>query len=119
MQPLQLTLGTGIGALEAALRLPKPVEKRYLDFGGAFLQGDAFFCQLDTGQLPLRDGHLLEVELLSPRLGLPFGFQIVAKLLKFLEVFAGQHDGAGAEAVTEAVEPDSRFPLGSLGAGGL
>ena len=94
-------------------------EQRDLDFGGGFLGYNAFFGHFDTGEFPLRDGHLLDVELLGPRGGLPFGFQVVAKLLEVVGVFAGQHDGAGAQSVTEGVQLDGCFSLGSLGAGRL
>ena len=46
---------------------------------------------------------------------MPFGLEVVAELLKFLGLLAGQHDGAGAETVTEGVEADGRFSLGSFG----
>ena len=80
---------------------------------------DAFFGQLDTSEFPLRDGHLLDVELLGPGFWVPFGFQVVAELVEFLGVFAGQHDGAGAEAVTEGVHANRRFAFGSFWAGRL
>src|SRR6202163_4714401 len=47
---------------------------------------------------------------------MPFDFQIVAKLMEFGGIFARQHDGAGAESVTEGVHADSSFTLGGLGA---
>jgi len=96
LQTLKLTLRLGIGALQAALRLPEPLEQRDLDFGGGFLRYDAFFGQLDTSEFPLRDGHLLDVELLGPGFWVAFGFEVVAELVEVVGVFAGQHDGAGA-----------------------
>src|SRR5579859_6880814 len=47
---------------------------------------------------------------------MPFGFQIVAELMELGGVFARQHDGAGAETVTEGVHAARSFTLGSLGA---
>jgi hypothetical protein len=59
---------------------------------------------------------LFDVKLLGPGLGMPFDFQIVAKLSEFLGVFARQHDGAGAKSVTEGVHANSSLSLGCLGA---
>jgi len=74
---------------------------------------------LHAPQFPLRNGHLLHIELFGASEGLPFGFQIVTKLQEFLGVFGRQHDGARAESVTEGVEPDCRFSLRGSGAGRL
>ena len=72
---------------------------------------------LHAVELPLGDGHLLDVELLGPGLGLPFGFQVVTKLVEFFSILAGQHNGAGAKAVLEGVHADSSFTLGGPGTG--
>jgi hypothetical protein len=108
-----------IGALQTALRLPEPVEKGELGFGGGGLLEDTCLSQLHARQFPLRDRHLLQIELGGSRFGAPFAFQIVAELVEFLAAFAGEDDGAGAEAVPERVHADSRLTLGSLGSGGL
>ena len=97
MEALQLTLRAGVGALQAALRLPEAVEERNLDLGCASLENDAFFGSLDARELPLRDRHLLEVEVLGSRLWLPFGFEVVAELVEVVGIFTGEDDGAGAK----------------------
>ena len=43
LKTLELTLRSGIGAFQAALRLPKPVEEGKLDFGGEGLLEDTCF----------------------------------------------------------------------------
>ena len=113
LQTLQLTLRPGIGALQAVLALPKLVDERDLEGGPGFLRQDAFLGDFHARKFPLRDCHLLHIELFGPRLRLPFGFQIAAKLVEFPGVFGGQHDGAGAKTVAEGVHANSRFCLGS------
>jgi len=119
LHTLQLPLRSGIGALEAALTLPEPIEEGNLSSGAIGFAEDIRLTHFHARQFPLRDRHLLEIELFGPGLGLPFGFEIVAKAMEFLTVFAGQDDGAGAKAVTEGVEADSGLSLGSFGAGRL
>jgi hypothetical protein len=103
LQALQLALPAGIGALQAALRAPQTVEERDLVCGAQVLAEDIDLAYFEARQFPLRDGHLLQIELLGPGAGLPFGFQIVTKAMEFLAVLGGQDDGAGAKAVTERV----------------
>ena len=73
------------------------LEERYLDLGCAVLHCDAFFGSLDAGEFPLRDRHLLEVEVLGSGLGLPLGFEVVAELVEVVGIFTGEDDGAGAK----------------------
>ena len=75
---------------------------------------DAFLGDFDARQFPLRDRHLLDVELFGSGLRLPFGFELIAKLMEVLGFLARQHDGAGAKSVTEGVELAGFFSLGSL-----
>jgi hypothetical protein len=115
LKSLQVALRSGIGALETALGLPKAVEPGELRFGVVILE-DIYLNDFHSGQFPLRDRHLLDIELFGPGLGMPFEFQIVAKVVEFGGIFARQHDGAGAESVTEGIHADSRFALGGFGA---
>ena len=119
LQTLQLALRSGVGALEAALGLPEPVEHGELGCGLRHVREDGCFPYFHAAQFPLRDRHLLDIELFGPGLGIPFGFEIVAKLIEFLAIFARQHDGAGAKSVTEGVHADSSLTLGSFGASRL
>src|SRR5712671_5600335 len=119
IKTFELTLRPGIGAFQTALRLPQAVEEGKMGFGGGGLLNDTGLSHLHAGQFPLRNRHLLQIELRRPRLGLPFTLQIVAELIEFLAAFAGQDDGMGAKAVTERVHADSRLSLGSPGAGGF
>jgi hypothetical protein len=119
LQALEVALRSGIGALEAALGLPEAVEHGELGLGLGFVGEDIDLAYFHAVQFPLRDGHLLDVELLGPGLGVPFGFQIVAKLMEFLGILAREHNGAGAKAVLEGVHADCRFSFGSFGAGRL
>ena len=102
MKALELTLRSGIGAFQAALRLPKPIEEGKLFFGGEALLEDTCLSHFHARQFPLRDRHLLQIELGGPRFRLPFAFQIVAELVEFLAAFAGEDDGSGAKAVPES-----------------
>ena len=88
MKALELTLRSGIGAFEAALRLPKPIEEGKLFFGGEALLEDTCLGHFHARQFPLRDRHLLQIKLRRPRFRLPFVFQIVTELIEFLVVFA-------------------------------
>ena len=119
METLHLTLRSGIGALQAALRLPEPVEQRDLVFGGCVLREDVYLTHFHAGQFPLGDRHLFDIELLGPALRLPFGFQIITELIEFNAAFAGQDYGAGAKAVSKGVQADGGLSLGSFGAGRL
>ena len=119
MQTLQFPLRSGIGALQAALTLPEPVEEGDLSCGAGGLPEDIRLAHFHARQFPLRDRHLLQIELFGPGVRLPFGFQIVAKLMEFVAVLAGQHDGAGAKAVTEGVQANDGLSFGGPGAGGL
>ena len=119
LKTLELTLRSGIGAFQTALRLPQPVEEGKLGFGGEGLLEDTGFGHFHARQFPLRDCHLLQIELCRPRLRLPFAFQIVAELVEFLAVFAGQDNGASAKAVPEGVHADGSLTFGSLGASGF
>ena len=48
------------------------------------------------GEFPLRDRHLLDVEVLGSRLGAPFGFEVVAELVEGVGIFTGQDYSPGA-----------------------
>jgi len=78
---------------------------------------DAFLGYFDARQFPLRDGHLLEVEMFGSGLRLPFGLEVIAELMEILGFFGRQHDGGGAKSVTEGVHFAGLFSLGSLWAG--
>jgi hypothetical protein len=119
LETLQLALGSGIGALQAALGLPETVEQGELVLGIVGIFEEIYLTYFHANQFPLRDCHLLDVELFGPGLGMPFDFEVVAELSEFLAVFARQHDGAGAKSVTEGVHADSSLSLGSFGAGRL
>ena len=56
---------------------------------------------LHAVELPLGDGHLLDVELFGGGARAPFEFQVLAKLVKIAAVLAGQHHGFGAKAVPD------------------
>ena len=103
MKTLQFTLRSGIGALQAALRLPQPVEEGKLGFGGEGLLEDTCFAYFYARQFPLRDRHLLQIKLRRPRLRFPFVFQIVTELIEFLVIFAGQDDLFGGQAEFQRV----------------
>jgi hypothetical protein len=60
---------------------------------------------------------LLNVELFGPRLRLPFGFEVVAKLVELIAILTGKDHGSGAKAVAEGVHADGRLSFGSCGAG--
>jgi hypothetical protein len=62
LKALELTLRSGIGAFQAALRLPKPVEKGKLGIGGEALLEDTCLSHFHAGQFPLRDRHLLQIK---------------------------------------------------------
>src|SRR5438045_5868534 len=117
LKALKLALGSGIGTLKATLGLPETVEQGELILGAIGIFEEIYLAYFHAGQFPLRDRHLFDIELFGPRLGMPFDFEIVAKLSERLTVFARQHDGAGAKSVTEGVHADSSFSLGCLGAG--
>ena len=101
------------------MSLPETVEQRDLVLGAVGILENINFAHFQADQFPLGNRHLFYVELLSPGLGLPFDFQIVAKLIEFLTIFARQHDGAGAKAMSEGVHANSSLSLGCLGAGRL
>jgi hypothetical protein len=84
--------------LEFALR--SGMRALHLVLGGGGLPKDVYLADFHARQFPMGDRHLFHVELLGPGLGMPFGLQIVAELMKLLAVFAGQNDAAGAKAVT-------------------
>ena len=117
LDSFQFALCAGKGALHAALCLPDAVEQRDLDFGACNFPIDVSFAHFHTSEFPLADGHLFEVEEFRAGTGLPFLFEKVTEAIEFLAVLAGKDDGAGAEAVTEGVQPDSCLALGSAGAG--
>jgi hypothetical protein len=96
--------------------LPETVQERELGFGAIHIVKNCCFSDFHADQFPLGDRHLLDIELFGPRLRRPFNFQVVAKLIEFGAIFARQHDGAGAETVTEGVHANCSFTLGSLGA---
>ncbi|HYW48706.1 MAG TPA: hypothetical protein VE959_37930 [Bryobacteraceae bacterium] len=112
----KLAHGPGKGALHAVLSLPEAVEEEDLRLGLELLPVDVFLGGIHAGKFPVVDGHLFEIEALGGGFGLPFGFQAIAKLLKFLGVFAGEDDPAGAKAVTQGVEANGGLSLGSFGA---
>jgi hypothetical protein len=101
LETLQLSLRSGIGTLQAALGLPQAIEEA--DLVGVVLE-NVDFAYFQARQFPLRDGHLLQIELFGTGAGLPFGFQIVAQLMEFLAILGRQDDGAGAQAVTEGFQ---------------
>src|SRR5438045_7003926 len=116
LKALKLALGSGIGTLKATLGLPETVEQGELILGAIGIFEEIYLAYFHAGQFPLRDRHLFDIELFGPGLGMPFDFEIVAKLSEFLAVLARQHDGAGAKSVTEGVHADSSLTLGSFGA---
>ena len=118
LDSFEFTLGAGIGSLHAALRAPKTVEKGNLDFGARDFVVDIDLADFHASQFPLRNGHLLKVKEFGSGTGLPFAFENVAEALKFLAVFTRKDDGAGAQAMTEGIQPDSCFSLRSSGARG-
>jgi hypothetical protein len=117
LKTLQFPLRSGVGALHPGLRLPEPVEQQSLSFGGGVFLENPGFAYFHPRQFPLRDCHLLQIELFGSGSRLPFGFQIVAKLMKFQVVFAWKDDGTGAKAVPQRIQADGGFSRGSLGAG--
>jgi hypothetical protein len=74
LQTLEITLGSGVGTLQTVLALPEFIDEGDLALRGEFLVEEALLGYFDARQFPLRDRHLLDVELLGPRLWLPFGF---------------------------------------------
>src|SRR5215831_15942832 len=112
-------LRPGIPTLQTDLGLPEPVEKRDLDFDRSGFAEQICFTQFHTRQFPLRDGHLLQIELFRPGPWAPFSLQIPAKMLKFLVIFARQNNSAGTEPMAEPVEANGVLSLRSFGAGGL
>jgi len=115
LKALQLPVGFGVSALHAALGTPEAVEQGDLVFRVGDLLEDMGLAHFHSGEFPLRDRHLLEIKAFGAATGAPFGFEIRAKLVEFQLVFAGQDDGAGAEAVTEEFRLDAAFPRGVLG----
>ena len=115
LEALEVLLRAGVGALQAALGLPEAVEHGELGLGSGFVGEDIDLAYFHAVQFPLRDGHLLDVKLLGAGLGLPFSFEVVAKLVELLGVLARQHNGAGAKAVFEGVHANSSFTLGGPG----
>ena len=97
---LELVLRFDIGALESGLHLPAAVEDESLILGGAVLLHNAGFADFEAGEFPLRDRHLFDIMLFIPLLRLPDSFQIRAKLVEILALFAGQDSRAGTKAVT-------------------
>jgi hypothetical protein len=77
LQALQVALGAGVGALQAALGLPETVEHGELDLGSGIGGEDTELAAFHAVQFPLGDGHLFDIELLGSGLGVPFGFQVV------------------------------------------
>jgi hypothetical protein len=116
LETLQFALRSGVGALKAALGLPEPVEERELALGAFHFLEDTCFAYFHADQLPLGDSHLVPHRTVRSWISAPIHFQIVAKLIEFLTVFARQHNGAGAKSVTEGVHADSRLSFGGLGA---
>ena len=107
---------SGVGALQAALRLPEPVEERKLGLGGGGFLEDACLTHFHARQFPLRDRHLHQIEPCGPRSGLSFALQIVAESIEFLAVFAGQDDGTGPKAMAERSSCEQQpFPRESWG----
>ncbi len=109
LETLQVVLGTGEGALQTALGLHETLQEGELVLGffrvclEGFVLGD-----LQADELPVRDGHLLDVAVFGGGSGAPLRFQVVAKLVKILAVFAGQHDGTGAMAVPDRFQDENR-----------
>jgi hypothetical protein len=112
-------LRPGIGTLQADLSLPEPVKKRELDFDMGGFAEQICFTQFHARQFPLRDGHLLQIELFRPGPRAPFRLQILAKMLKFLVIFARQNNSAGTKPMAEGVEANRGLSLRSSGAGKL
>ena len=106
-------------ALQARLRLPEPVQQGDLVFSAELLCQETYFAYFHAPQFPLRDRHLLDVELFGSGLRQPFGLEVIAELMEILGFLGRQHDGAGAKSVTEGVELGNCFSLGSFGAGRL
>ena len=112
LESLEFPLCPGKRTFQAGFRLPEPVQQRDLVFGAELLYQETCLAYLHAPQFPLRDCHLFAIEPFGPGLRLPFGFLILAELLKCFRLLAGQHDGVGAQSVTEAVQLN-RFALGS------
>ena len=119
LESLEFMLGLGEGTLQAALILPDAVEERELEGSGDVLFEEAGFGDFPAGEFPLRDGHLLDVDLLGLGLRLPFGLEIIAETLEIFLALAGEDDGTGAKAVTKGVHAGSGLSLGGFGAGGF
>src|SRR5207248_3001306 len=75
LESLEFPLCSGEGALQAGLRLPEPVQQRDLVFGAELLYQETYLAYLHAPQFPLRDRHLLDIELFGASLRLPFGLQ--------------------------------------------
>src|SRR5437764_3560755 len=80
LKALQFALGSGIGALQAALALPKSIEQGELILSIVGIFEEINLAYFHSDQFPLRDRHLFDIELFGPGLGMPFDFEIVAKL---------------------------------------
>ena len=119
LQMFEFALGPGERPLEAALRLPHAIKKRHLDLRGSGAAEDICFAGFHADQFPLRDGHLLDVELFGSGLRPPLDFEIAAEFLKAEVILAGQDDGAGAEPIAKRVQPHGGFPLRSFRAARL
>ena len=117
LNAFQFAMRLGIGSLHAGLGLPEPVEEGELGFGASGFAIYVCLAHFHASQFPLGDGHLLEVQQFGSGGGLPLGLEFVAKPEEFLTVFAGEDDGAGAQAMTEGVQADNCFSLGCSGAG--
>src|SRR5438874_13804178 len=88
-ESLEFPLRSGKGALQPGLRLPKPVQEWDLVLGAELLYQETCLAYFHAPQFPLGNSHLLDIELLGPGLRLPFGFQVIAELLKCFRLLAG------------------------------
>src|SRR5947209_8146730 len=78
LEPLEFPLCPGKRTFHAGLRLPKPVQEWDLVLGAELLYQKTCLAYFHAPQFPLRNSHLLDIELFGPSLRLPFGVEIVA-----------------------------------------
>jgi hypothetical protein len=112
LETLQVVLGSGVGTLQAELALHQALEQGDLArLAGSFVEKGIVLYYLHAVEFPLRDRHLLDVELFGGGARAPFELEGVAKLVEVAAVLALQYDGAGAQAVPDGLQVESRFDL--------
>ena len=80
---------------------------------------DAVLGSGHARQQPLGGGHLFQIEVFGGGFGLPLGFEAVPELPVVGDVFAGDDEVAGAQAVSDSVEAGGLFTFGSFRTGGV